>query len=112
MTGASVLALCDSRGVTLTLEGNGFRAAGPKSAREELKPLVLEHKAEIVALLRAPDPAPTTGEQVTSSSPTSASSSPHRWARGPFGEQVDLFGLNCFEDPNRDSPYPRGSQCN
>ena len=96
MTSAHVLEACNIRGLALSLEGDSLRVRGPSGAREELLPAIREHKAEIVALLRKEQSAPT----------------PHRWARGPFGEQVDLFGLNRFEDPNRDSPFPRGSQCN
>ena len=53
MTGASIMALCVSRGLRLAPAGDGVRVDGPKDARAELRETIREHKAEILALLRA-----------------------------------------------------------
>jgi len=53
LTGASIMALCVSRGLRLAPAGDGVRVDGPKDARAELRETIREHKAEILALLRA-----------------------------------------------------------
>ena len=47
------MALCVSRGLRLAPAGDGVRVDGPKDARAELRETIREHKAEILALLRA-----------------------------------------------------------
>jgi hypothetical protein len=121
MTAASVLALCAARGVRLEPAGDGFRVHGPKSARAELKPLVLEHKAELLDLLKRPALPGTTGTTITTTpvttAPTRRALPPdgpqERWAYDWRGRPVNLFGLRPGEDgrpPVFVVPKPEGLQ--
>jgi hypothetical protein len=54
MTALGILSLCAARGVKLVLEGGDrITLEGPQAARDEVRETIREHKAEILALLRA-----------------------------------------------------------
>jgi hypothetical protein len=52
MTASALLDLCRSRGVLLSIVGGSLKLRGPTEALQELKLLVGERKAEILALLK------------------------------------------------------------
>jgi hypothetical protein len=94
MTASALLAHCARLGcgITVTSKGDELRVRGPKDARAELKPLVLEHKAALLALLRSPG-LPGTASTTTSTTARGLAPSPtHQrdWA----GRWVDLAGLH------------------
>ena len=86
MTAWAILDLCARRGVRLVPTGNGFKASGPAGARAELKRLVLSHKAEILAILRAAE-QPGGRPLMPVDSPT------EEWHRDWRGQPVDLWSL-------------------
>lgn len=106
MTAWSVLDRCSRLGVRLVPNGNGFKVYGPDEARADLKPLVLHHKAEVLAILRA---AEAGGRPVMPVDEPGKSD----WHRDYLGRLVNLFGLRPGADgrpPIFICPRPEGVQ--
>jgi hypothetical protein len=53
VTAASIIALCASRGLRLAPAGDGVRVDGPAAVRAELREMIRQHKAEVLALLHS-----------------------------------------------------------
>jgi hypothetical protein len=101
MTTTALLAHCALLGVTVTVtpKGDELRVRGPKDARAELKPLVLKHRGEVLALLKSPSlPGTASTTTRTTTSTTARPMAPIGWGYDWAGTLVDLRGLRPGED--------------
>lgn len=99
MTNAvAVVALCQSRGLKLTIDGDGLLLEGPRVALDEVRALVRHHKPEILALLEA-ERSPRLPVFTTTTTTAARTHKPfpdgpgHEWHRDYLGRWVNLWGL-------------------
>ena len=105
MTAASILATCAARGVQLVADGARILLKGPQAARDELRPLVIAHKLELLAVLRNPTTA--TRQPLPPDGPGQI------WQRDWLGRPVNTWGCRPGEDgrpPIFVCPRPEGIQ--
>jgi hypothetical protein len=92
----AVVALCQSRGLKLTIDGDGLLLEGPRVALDELRALVRHHKPEILALLEA-ERSPRLPVFTTTTAPRTPKPFPdgpgQEWHRDYLGRWVNLWGL-------------------
>jgi hypothetical protein len=105
MTALALFAQCQARGVQLVADGARIILKGPQAARDEMRPLVVAHKLELLAELRSPTTA--TRQPLPPDGPG------QRWSYDWRGVPVNLHGLRPGEDdrsPVFVSSKPEGVQ--